>query len=127
MPGLVEIVATLAVVAGVVYFASQYVTGVHVRDVRSAVGVAIGFAILNVLLSWLITGILTILTAPAQVLMLNAFRVFFHFLIPLVVNAILLWIVDVLYEPFRLDGIVPPLILAALVGVAMFVLRLVFV
>jgi uncharacterized membrane protein YvlD (DUF360 family) len=62
--------------------------------------VAALFAVFNVVLGWLLTFVVTVLSIPAIVLTLGLF----FLVIPCVVNAILLKIVDALVNGFHLGG-----------------------
>jgi putative membrane protein len=87
----------LAVLALVIFALSRFFPGiVRVRSAGAAVGVAIVFSILNFFLGWLIRAFLIL---PG----LLTLGVLFLF-VPLIVNAIVLWITDKMMASFELRG-----------------------
>ncbi|MCK6529286.1 phage holin family protein [Myxococcota bacterium] len=107
---LVEILAY----GGALLLASQLLPGVKVRDFGSAVTIAMVFALLNWLLGWVLWPLAKLLLFLPGLLTCGLL----FFLVPLVVNSILLWITDKLMERFEVKGIGPLVGAAAFVAVA---------
>ena len=78
--------------------------GIKVKGIGSALGVAIVFGILNVLIGWLVKFLLTVITFPLIIVTLGCFAIF----LPMIINAILLKITaEILDLYFRIDGWLP--------------------
>src|SRR4051812_37843701 len=89
-----HLIVSLAVITGAVVLSCKLIPGVKVKNLPSAFGVAGVFALLNVLVGWL----LHVLLAVPNVLTLGLLSLF----IPLIVNAVLLWLTDRLLKSFEL-------------------------
>ncbi|HEU4412729.1 MAG TPA: phage holin family protein [Polyangiaceae bacterium] len=90
----------LAALSGLIVLLARLLPGVRVRGVGSAVAVAVVFSLLNWLLGWLVTGLVTfVLFLPA----IFTFGLLFV-IIPLVANAVLLWLTDKFLDSFELRG-----------------------
>jgi putative membrane protein len=99
----------LAALSGLIVLLSRFLPGVRVRSTGSAVLVAVVFSVLNFLVGWLVTFFVSAaLFLPA----IFTFGLLF-FAIPLVVNAVLLWVTDKFLDSFEIRGL-KPLFLAAL-------------
>jgi putative membrane protein len=93
-----SIILHLAILTGTVLLLARFLPGVQIKRTRTAVLVAVVFSVLNVLVGWLINLLLgAVLLVPA-ILTLGLAWV----LVPLVANAVLLWITDELLEAFEL-------------------------
>ena len=88
----------LAALSGLIVLLSRLLPGVRVRSTGSAVVVALVFSLLNWLAGWLVTGLVTfVLFLPA----IFTFGLLF-LVIPLIVNAVLLWATDKFLDSFEL-------------------------
>jgi putative membrane protein len=87
----------------IAFVSSQIIPGIKIKGFGAAALVAFVFGVLNLLLGWLLTFLLTAITLPLACLTFGLF----WFLVPLIVNAILLKITDVVLEPFELKGWLP--------------------
>lgn len=90
----------LAALAGLIVLLAKLLPGVRVRGLGSAVIVAAVFSLLNWLLGALVTGLVSV------VLFLPAIFTFglLFFAIPLVVNAVLIWLTDKFLDSFEVRG-----------------------
>ena len=107
----------LAVLTAVVFFASRYLPTVHVRSAGSALVVALVFSLLNFFLGWAIKAALFI---PGLLTLGLLFLI-----LPFVVNLILIWITDKLLHAFRVDNFKSYALLAALITMASWFVRMV--
>ncbi len=98
---LIELLVLIAIAA----FAPQVFPGIKVRSVGAAALIVVVFAAFNWLFGWLLTLIVTIVSIPAILLTLGLFV----FVIPTIVNALLLKLTDALLEDFELAGWGPAL------------------
>jgi len=92
----------------ILYTAIAFVTpkllrGVKVEGMGAALGVALVFGLLNLLIGWLLQIVLTLVSLPLACLTFGIFSL----ILPTLVNAALLRLTDVLLESFRLDGWLP--------------------
>ena len=85
----------LAVLAATILILSWLLPSVRIRSVGTAITVAVVFSILNFLLGWLIWALLLV---PA-VLTLGLLFLF----IPFIVNAVVLWLTDLLMANFEIE------------------------
>jgi putative membrane protein len=85
----------LAVLALTILVLSRLLPAVHIRNIGTAVIVAIVFSVLNFFLGWLIRAVLFV---PA-ILTLGLLFLF----VPLIVNTVLLWLTDKLMESFEIS------------------------
>ncbi|MEM7585947.1 MAG: phage holin family protein [Acidobacteriota bacterium] len=88
----------------------QVSPGIKVRGTGAAALVALVFGICNVLIGWLLTGILTFFSLPLIWLTLGLFKI----VVTTIINAILLKITDAVLEPFELDGWGPAFVMGFL-------------
>ena len=107
----------LAVLTGTVVLSSRVIPGVRVKNVPSALAVAVVFAVLNVLLGWL----MHVLLFVPNVLTLGLLGLF----IPLIVNAALLWLTDRVLKPFEIDTAKALWLMALAITVVRWLLRFV--
>jgi uncharacterized membrane protein YvlD (DUF360 family) len=110
----------LIVVAVVIAAGSMYIPGVHVRGWAAASVASVVYAILAVLVGWLIWGAIALVTLPLTILTLGAFR----FVIPWLVNAVLLRLSAGLMPSFDIDDWRTALVLSFLYSAALYVVRL---
>lgn len=80
---------------------------IKVKGLGSAVVVAIVFGLLNLLLGWLLRFVVGIITIPFVIITLGLFS----FLIPTIINAILLKLTDALLDSFEIKGWLPAFIM----------------
>lgn len=92
--------AKLLILTVVALVAPQVVPGVKVRGIETAAGIALIFALLNLLIGWLLYGALTFISFPFVILTFGLFL----FIITLVVNAVLLRLTDAILDSFELSG-----------------------
>ena len=87
----------------VAFVAPQVVPGVKVKGFGSAALIALVFAVLNILVGWLLRWALAAISLPFVLLTFGLFL----FVITVVVNAILLRLTDALLDSFELKGWMP--------------------
>jgi putative membrane protein len=87
----------LAILALTIFVLSRVLPSVRIRSVGSAVVVAIVFSVLNFFLGWFIRALLFV---PSLLTLGLLF-----FFVPLIVNAILLWLTDKLLASFEIDSL----------------------
>jgi putative membrane protein len=90
------VLAHLAVLAATILVLSRVLPSVRIRTPGTAVIVAITFSVLNFFLGWLIR---VLLFVPALLTLGLLF-----FFIPLLVNAVLLWVTDKLLVSFEITS-----------------------
>lgn len=101
--------AGLAVVIG-----AKLMPGVRIRRTQTALIVAGVFALLNLLLGWLVNFLVAVALLPAAILTLGLAYLFFG----LVVNSVLLYATDKLIDDFEIRGLGPLFGTAALISIA---------
>lgn len=113
-----SLLISLAVYTAVCMFASQALPGVRLeKGAGPAIGLALVFAVLNVLIGWIITLVLGVAATAFTVLTLGlGFPVFF--LVGTTANAVLLRFADSLLPGFSLDGWAPAFVMGFLFAVA---------
>ncbi len=84
--------------------------GIKVRGFGAAAAVALVFGLLNLLIGWLLTAILTFLSLPLIWITLGLFKI----VVTTVINALLLKVTDAILEPFELDGWMPAVLMGFL-------------
>lgn len=89
--------------AAVVFGVAKVVPGITVKDYGTPVGVALVYGVLNAALMWL----LVLLTLPLVIVTFGLFA--------LVLNGLLLWVTDKLFENFEIKGL--PALAMATVGI----------
>jgi putative membrane protein len=89
-----NLILNLVILAATVLLLARYLPGVHIERRRTAVVVAIVFSVVNLLVGWFIRAVLFI---PAIMTLGLLFLV-----LPLIVNATVLWLTDKLLRPFHL-------------------------
>ena len=109
-------IVELLVYTAIAFVSPRIVPGVRVQGIAAAVLVALVFGLLNFLIGWLVTFVLTLLSLPFYVLSLGLFKL----VIPTLIFAVLLRITDAFLEPFELDGWKPALIMALLFSIGSF-------
>ncbi len=76
-----------------VFVVAQLLRGIQLKSYGTAIIVAVVYAFL----SWLLGGILTLLSLPLMIVTFGLFK--------LVINAALLWITDALIPDFKIKGL----------------------
>lgn len=104
----------LVLYALIAFFAPRVIPGIRIRDGATAITVAILFVIVNLFLGWLVGLLITLVSLPAIICSLGLFAI----LIPVLVNAAVLKLVDGLMSSFDLAGWGPAIILGILFGIA---------
>jgi putative membrane protein len=90
------ILLRLAILTATVLLCARFIQGVKVKSIPAAVGVAVVFSVLN----WLLGGILKVLFFLPAILTLGLLFLF----LPLIVNAILLWLTDKALHVFEIEN-----------------------
>ena len=109
---MVRLIIDVLVTAGLLYTLASALPGVRLKSYGTAVIVALVYGLLNYFLFWLIALIAFI----PMLLSLGLFG--------LVINAFLLWLTDKLIDDFEIDSVRTTLIMAVLLTVGKFILRL---
>lgn len=116
---LIRFLLEILAYGGALLLASRLLPGVRVRDFETAVAIALVFALLNWALGWVLGPLVKLLLFLPGLLTCGLL----FFLVPLVVNSILLWITDKLMERFEVKGIGPLVGVAAFIAVAQVLLN----
>ena len=109
---MLRLVIDVLVTGGLLYALAAVLPGVRLKSYATAVIVALVYGLLNYFLFWLIALIAFI----PMMLSLGLFG--------LVINAFLLWVTDKLIDDFEIDSVRTTLIMAVLLTVGTFILRL---
>ncbi len=107
-----RLIIDVLVTAGLLYGLAAALPGVRLKSYGTAIIVALVYGLLNYFLYWLIALI-------AFIPMLLSFGLF-----GLVINGFLLWLTDKLIDDFEIDSVRTTLIMAVLLTVLKYVLRL---
>lgn len=98
---MIDLLITWAVFAAALMLGANLMSTVHVKDWGTAFGAAAAFGVLNALLGWLITPLVTALSIPAIIVTLGIFALFIH----TIVNMILLKLADaVVGDQFEIES-----------------------
>ena len=108
---MLRLIIDVLVTGGLLYVLASALPGVRLKSYGTAVIVAVVYGLLNYLLFWLIALIAFI----PMMLSLGLFG--------LVINAFLLWVTDKLIDDFEIDSVRTTLIMAVLLTVGKFILR----
>lgn len=111
-----RILLQLAVLTLTVLASARFIRGVKVKSIPAAAGVAVVFSLLNWALAWL----LNILFFLPALLTLGLLFLF----LPLIINAILLWLTDKALHVFEIEDAKALWLMALLITAANFVLHL---
>ena len=112
-----------AIAAGIaVLVASKIMPGVRVRKIETALGVAVAFAVLNLVAGWLLRAVLAIVLLPAALLTFGLP----YLVLGLIVNTILLYITDKIIDDFEIKGLWPLVGSAGLISVTAWLLPRIF-
>ncbi len=84
----------LCTIAATVLLGGRMIPGVRIKNVPSAIGVALVFSGLN----WLLGGFIKLLLVVPAILTLGLLFLF----VPFIVNTIILWLTDKVLQPFEL-------------------------
>ena len=106
----------LAVLSGVVLLGSRFIAGVKITSVPAAVPVALVFSVFNWLLGFPLKFLVNVVVFIPAIL---TFGLLF-FVVPLVVNAILLWITDKVLHVFEIQNQRALWLMALLISAANF-------
>ncbi len=109
---MLRLIIDVLVTGGLLYALAAALPGVRLKSYGTAVIVALVYGLLNYFLFWLIALIAFI----PMMLSLGLFG--------LVINAFLLWVTDKLIDDFEIDSVRTTLIMAVLLTVGKFILRL---
>ncbi len=88
-----------------VFVVAQLLKGIQLKSFGTAIVVALVYAFL----SWLFGGILTFLSLPMMIITFGLFK--------FVINAVLLWLTDLLIADFKIRGIGTLLVAAILITI----------
>ncbi len=97
------LLAQFIVITLIAFISPQVFPSVKVRGIGAAATVAIIFGILNLLIGWLLTAGISLVSLPLTCLTLGLFQL----LVPAVVNAVLLKITDAVLDSFEIQGWLP--------------------
>jgi putative membrane protein len=112
-----------ALAAGIaVLIAAKIMPGVRIRKTETAIGIALAFALLNLVAGWLLKLVLAIVLLPAAVLTFGLA----YLVLGLIVNMILLYITDKLIDDFEVNGLWPLAGAAGLISIAAWLLPRIF-
>src|SRR5450759_4029192 len=109
MPILLHTLLHVAALAATVLGIARFLPGVEVKGTKTAVIVAVVFAVLNFSLGWLISGLLFV---PALLTLGLLF-----FFVPFIVNTTVLWFTDKLIADFEIKTLRALLTSAAVITV----------
>ena len=112
-------IAQFIVFTAIAFVSPRLIPGVKVRGIGAALLVALVFGLLNLLIGWLLTSVITLLSLPFVILSLGLFRL----VIPTIIFAVLLKITDALLESFELKGWWPALAMGFLFSVGNFLVH----
>lgn len=118
MSWLAHLVLSFAVVTLAVLVAERLFSDVKVQSAKSAVGVAVVFGVLNILIGWLIKLVVGVALLPAALVTFGLAFLLLGFL----ANCVLLWITDKLLKSFEVNSFRALFGTAALIGVAQWLL-----
>ncbi len=107
----------LAVLTGVVLLASRFIAGVRIASLPAAIPVALVFSVFNWLLGFPLKFLVNVIVFVPAILTLGLL----FLVVPLVVNAILLWVTDKVLHVFEIQNTRALLLMALLISVANFV------
>jgi putative membrane protein len=112
-----------AIAAGIaVLVAAKIIPGVRIRKTETAIGIALAFAVLNLVAGWLLKIVLAVVLLPAAILTFGLP----YLVLGLIVNTILLYITDKLMDDFEITGFWPLVGSAGLISVAAWILPRLF-
>jgi len=109
MPILLHTLLHIAALTATVLGIARFLPGVEVKGTKTAVVVAVVFAVLNFSLGWLISALLFV---PALLMLGLLF-----FFVPLIANATVLWLTDKLIAEFEIKTLRALLTSAAVITV----------
>ena len=109
---MLRLIIDVLVMSGVLYVLASALPGVRMKSFGTAVVVALVFGLLNYVLFWAIALL-------AFIPMLLSFGLF-----GLLINAFLLWLTDKLVDGFEISSIGMTILMALLLTVAKFALRM---
>ncbi len=110
---MLRLIIDVILTAGLLYALAAALPGVRLKSYGTAVIVSLVYGLLNYFLFWLIAWIAFI----PMLLSLGLFG--------LAINAFLLWLTDKLIDDFEIDSVRTTLIMAVLLTVGKFVLRVI--
>ena len=111
---LINLLLQLVLYALIAFFAPRVIPGIRIRDSATAITVAILFVVVNLVLGWLVGLLLNIALFPAILCSFGLFAL----VVPVLVNAVVLKVVDSLMSSFDLVGWTPAILLGVLFGLA---------
>jgi putative membrane protein len=97
-----------------VFIVARIMPNIRVKNFGTAIIVAIVFSVINILVGWL----LVLISFPLMIITFGLFK--------FVINAILLWITNIVVDDFEIKGAVSTLIAAFLIAVIDSVLKWIF-
>jgi putative membrane protein len=97
---MMDLLIQIAAYGAVAFFMPQVMPGITVSGGRAALAVGATFTVVNLMLGWLVTLVVALLSLPAILLTLGLFKL----LIPAVVNAVLLHLTDQFLDDFELKS-----------------------
>jgi putative membrane protein len=99
------IILNILFLAGAILLIGRIMPSVHIKNFMTAIIVAVTYSFF----SWLLGGLLTLLTLPLTILTFGLFK--------FVINGFLLWLTDQLIEDFRIEGFLSTIIAVILISI----------
>lgn len=116
---MTHLIVSFIVFTVIALVSPQILPGIKVKGLGTAALVALVFGVLNLVIGWLLGFVVGLVVLPFTCLTLGLFA----FLIPMIVNAILLKITDVVLESFEIKGWGPALGMGLLFGLGSLLVR----
>ena len=116
---MTHLIVSFIVFTGIALVSPHILPGIKVKGIESAALVAVVFGLLNLVLGWLLTRVIGLVSLPFTCLTLGLFAL----LIPMIVNSILLKITDVVLESFEIKGWGPAFGMGLLFGLGSLLVR----
>jgi len=102
---MLELLIKFVIFTAIAAISPQLIPGIKVKGLGAAASVALVFGILNLLFGWVLGFLVKAISLPLACLTFGIFWL----LVPMLVNAILLKVTDLLLEAFELEGWWPAL------------------
>jgi putative membrane protein len=113
-----QVLVSLAVYAIVIFVGAYIIPGITVKSSMTALSIAVALAVLNILLSGVMTWLVTLVAWPVIILTFGIFT----FFIPIIVNAFFLKLIEYVLDEFEMDGVIQPFLMALLIGATFYAL-----
>jgi len=100
-----SIIINLLVLSIAILLVAQIMPSIHIKNFGTVIVVAVVYSLINFFTGWL----LVLLTLPLVILTFGLFK--------FVINAVLLWITDLVIEDFKIDNFSSTLLAAFLITI----------